>query len=291
MKTIAVYHNKGGVGKTTTVVNLAAALAKRGNRVLVVDLDAQANTTYAMGLVQFEDETHDDLRERNIVQVLRYEDAFTIPEVARRSRFSTPEIDVVPSHIDLMTLEPELANHADGQLRLLSKLRRVEDRYDVVLLDTPPSLNLYARMALIAADHLIIPSDLKPFANQGLVNVKNFVRTINDFRRHLNKAPLDVLGVLPTKISTNPKFVQSTLQRRRESVEQRYGVPLMASTIFERDDLAKCTELVQVVGEAEVPSPVSVLDYKRESASAQEFLALAEEVAMIINRQHVGVPR
>jgi cellulose biosynthesis protein BcsQ len=168
----------------------------------------------------------------------------------------------------------------------------VEDRYDVVLLDTPPSLNLYAKMALVAADFLIIPSDLKPFANQGLTNVKHFVRTVDSFRRHLNRPAIEVLGVLPSKISTNAKFVQSTLQRRREAVQERYGVPLLKSTIFERDDLAKCTEVVQVVGEAEVPTPVSVLDYKRDSASAQEFVALAQEVATIINRQHtVGATR
>ena len=92
MKVIAVYHNKGGVGKTTTVVNLAAALSKKGNKVLVIDLDSQANTTFATGLVKFEDEEQDDLKDSNILQVLQSEDFYSIAEVARKSNFCNPEI-------------------------------------------------------------------------------------------------------------------------------------------------------------------------------------------------------
>ena len=278
MKIIAVYHNKGGVGKTTTVVNLAAAIRKKGKRVLVVDLDSQANTTFATGLVKFYDEKFDDIKDSNILQVLQSEELYPIREVARKSQFSNPEIDVLPSHIDLMQYENELNQLDYSRLILIDKLDKVKDRYDIVLIDTPPSLNLYARIALIAADYLIIPSDLKPFANQGLLNVKDFIKNIDGFRKRVRKQSIEILGVLACKISTNAKFVQSTLKKRIETVEDRYGLPIMDTVIYERDDLAKCAEKIQVVGDMEIADPISVLDFKPDSTAAQEFELLATEV-------------
>lgn len=278
VKVIAVYHNKGGVGKTTTVTNLAAALRKKGKRILVIDLDSQANTTFALGLVKFDDEELDDIKDCNILQVLQSEEFYSISEVARSSAYNSPEVDVIPAHIDLMQYETELNQLDYSRLILVDKLNDVKNLYDIVLIDTPPALNFYARIALIASDYVLIPSDLKPFANQGLNNVKNFIKVIDGFRRQINKAPLEVLGVLPCKISTNARFVQSTFKKRKNLIPSRYGLQVMNSVIYDRDDLAKCAEQIQIVGDSEVPDPLSVLDFKPDSLAAQEFEDLALEV-------------
>jgi cellulose biosynthesis protein BcsQ len=278
MKTIAIYHNKGGVGKTTTVVNLASAIRKKGKKVLVIDLDSQANTTFATGLIKFDDETGDTIKDSNIYHVLKSEELHPISEVVRTSEYSNPEIDVIPAHINLMQNEKELNELEYSKFVLLEKLAAVKEIYDVVLIDTPPSLNLYARIALIAADYLIIPSDLKPFANQGLVNVKAFIKNIDSLRKKIGKSPVELLGVLPSKISTNSKFIQATLKKRLDLIPQRYDLRVLETVIYDREDLAKSAEQVQIVGDIEIADPLSVLDYKPDSKSAQEFEILAMEI-------------
>ncbi|MEH2457194.1 AAA family ATPase [Nostoc sp.] len=278
MKIIAVYHNKGGVGKTTTVVNLAAAIRKKGKRVLVIDLDSQANTTFATGLVKFDDEEFDDIKDSNIRHILQSGDFYPIEEIARKSQFTNPEISVVPSHISLMNYENELIQQEDSKMMLSQKLDAVAEHYDVVLIDTPPSLNLYARIALITADYLIIPSDLKPFANQGLINVREFIRKINGFRKQIRKPEIEILGVLACRIFTNNQFVKHTLPRRLEAIPKRYDFEVMNTVIYDREDLAKCAEKFLIIGEMEVADPISVLDFKPDSTAAQEFELLAIEV-------------
>ena len=278
MKTIAVYHNKGGVGKTTTVVNLAAALSKHGKKVLVIDLDSQANTTFATGLVKFEDEFDDYIKNSNVYHLISSSERYPISELKVTSNFCNPPVDIIPSHITLMEKEAELNQLAAINFTLLSKLQEVENTYDIVLIDTPPSLNLYARIALISADYLLIPSDLKPFANQGLVNVKNFIQNIDAAKKAIRLKPLKIIGVLPCKITTHHKFVKHILPKQQAKITDRYELPLLDSVIFQREDVAKCSDAVQVVGELEIPDPRSILDFKPSSQSAQEFRQLAEEI-------------
>ncbi|MBP0021202.1 MAG: AAA family ATPase [Cyanobacteria bacterium SBLK] len=278
MKTIAIYHNKGGVGKTTTVIHLAAAFRKKRKRVLIIDMDSQANTTFATGLVKFDDEKDDDIKDSNIFHVLMSEDLDFIPDIARKSQFTDPEIDVVPSHIMLMESENDIMQQDRTRLMLKNKLAKVKNDYDIVLIDTPPSLNVYARIALISADYLLIPSDLKPFANQGLSNVKNFVKDINTFRQQINFSTLDVLGLVACNISTNSKFIQHTFKKRLKVIPERYGLNVLEAVIYNRDELAKCTEQTQSVGDLDIPDPRSIFDYRPDSKAAQEFELLAMEV-------------
>lgn len=282
MKVIAVYHNKGGVGKTTTVINLAAALRKRGKRILVIDLDSQANTTFALGLVKFQDEVNDDIRDRYVYHTIIERNKFPISEVVRKSDFCEPSIDVLPSHIDLMEKEQELIQSAAAPTRLLSKLRDVQDQYDIVLIDTPPSLNIYARIALLSSDYVLIPSDLKPFANEGLRNIRRFVTEIDEVRDSLGRGSLEILGVLASKVPTNPRFVQYTLPKMETIIEERYGFRLLQSRIFERREISAAIENFIEVGDLDIPNPRSISDFKPDSPSAQEFEDLAKEILGLI---------
>jgi chromosome partitioning protein len=278
MKTIAIYHNKGGVGKTTTTINLAAAMSRKGLKVLIIDLDSQANTTYATGLMKFDTEEEDTLKDNNIYNVVFYPKSNYIPEVALKGSFTYPEVDVIPAHINLIWQEARLVDKDSSKTHLVKKLELVKDDYDVVLIDTPPSLNLYAKIALIACDYLIVPSDLKPFANEGLRNVKNFVEEIDEFRVFINRPAINILGVLPSKILTNASYIKSTLPKQEKVVVDRYGFTVLETRIFQREDLSRAIDNFVMEGDRQIPDPKSIFDFKPDSMSAAEFEELANEI-------------
>lgn len=300
MKTIAIYHNKGGVGKTTTTINLAAAISRKGFKVLIIDLDSQANTTYAAGLMKFDTEEEDNLRDSNVYNIIFFPKSNFIHDVALKGSFTYPEVDVIPAHINLIWQENALIDQESSKFQLVKKLELVKDDYDVVLIDTASSFNLFAQIALIACDYLIIPSDLKPLANKGLRNIKNLIEEIDKIRVCLDRHSIKVLGVLPSKILTNTNCINATLPKMEMSLNERfgfvideafieekvhkklvedcYGFSVFETTISLREDLSQAIENYTFDGDSPIHDPKSIFDFKPDSISAAEFEDLANEV-------------
>lgn len=135
---------------------------------------------------------------------------------------------------------------------------------------------------MITADYLIIPSDLKPFANQGLSSVKSFLKDIDEFRDQLGREALDIIGVLPSKISTNSKFLEKTFPKQKAAITEHYQMPVMSTIIHERVALSHCVNQTLTVGDLEIPDPKSIFSYvqtdKTAGPSVSEFENLAAEV-------------
>jgi len=244
----------------------------------------QANSTFAVGLIKFQFDDDDDLKDKNVFHLLNDGDITFVQNIVRKSQgFNHPEIDVIPAHISLIEKQTTLTRYGSSDTRLSKKLDKVRDDYDLVIIDTPPSLDFYAQAGLIASDYLIIPSDLKPFSNQGLNSVKNFIKeAINEPRENLGKEPLKILGVLPSKISTNAQYLRFNFPKQKQVIPDKYGLPLMESTISERMPLSRCINQSFPVGDLEIPAPQSIMDYAENQGdagvSAAEFEALALEV-------------
>jgi chromosome partitioning protein len=182
-QTIACANQKGGVGKTTTVVNLGAYLALAGDRVLVVDLDPQGNATSGLGIDR-------GMLERSVYEAVI--DGASLEELVLET--AVPDLHLVPSAIALAGAEVELAPMEQRERRLARLTRSVADRYDYVLIDCPPSLGLLTVNALTAADAVLIPLQCEYYALEGLTQL---IATVNLVRDHLNPA-LAVKGVVLT---------------------------------------------------------------------------------------------
>lgn len=251
MKIIAITNQKGGVGKTTTCVNLAASLAATRRRVLLVDLDPQGNATTGSGI----DKTGVPYTVYHVLLGTK-----TLEEV--RVRSEPGGFDVIPANRELAGAEVELVNELARETRLKQALAVLAGDYDYVLLDCPPALNLVTVNALTAAHAVMIPMQCEYYALEGLSDLVNTVRKV---RAHLNPQ-LEIEGLLRTLF--DPRSMLS--QQVSEQLLQHFG------------DKVYRTVIPRNIRLAEAPSHgLPVLVHDKTSKGAQAYLTLAGE---LINR-------
>jgi chromosome partitioning protein len=244
-KVIAFANQKGGVAKTTTTLNLAAAFAEQGHRVLCVDMDPQGNLTMSQGI-------DPDTLEQSMFDVLVHD--LSIREVIRRR-----EIDVACASIDLAGAEIAMSTKIGRERSLTKALLAVDEDYDWIFVDTPPSLGLLTVNALTAADQVIVPVQCEYLSMRGLLQLQN---TLAMIRENLNP-DVQIAGILPTMVDTRTLHAKEAL----EILEENFG---------DRVFVARIRKTVRF---AEAPvKGMSVLKYDPKGTAADAYRQLAKEV-------------
>ena len=205
-KVIAIANQKGGVGKTSTTVNLGAGLVRQGYDVLLIDLDSQANLTMALGYQNPDDM---EFTVSNVLHKAVQEDQIDSTE----GILTTPEgIDLMPSNIQLSGYEISLINEYGREVMLKQYIDAVRMNYDYILIDCAPSLSVLTVNALVAADSVLIPTQPQYFSTAGL---QMFYETISRIRKKLNPS-LSIEGVLVTMMNNRPNFTKDLVAQLRE---------------------------------------------------------------------------
>jgi len=247
-KILAITNQKGGVGKTTTSVNLAASLALSGKRVLLIDLDPQANATMGSG-------TNKQTVKSTIYHVLLGE----IPIQSTRTSSAQGKYDLIPANRDLAGAEVEMVDFSQRETRLKTALAAIEQDYDYILIDCPPALNLLTLNGLCAAHAVMIPMQCEYYALEGL---SDLVNTIKRVRANFNPI-LRIEGLLRTMF--DPRSILA--QQVSDQLQQHFG------------DKVYRTVIPRNVRLAEAPGfGLPVLYHDEQSKGAQAYLELAKEI-------------
>ncbi len=275
-RVIALINQKGGVGKTTTTVNLGAGLAQLGKRTLIIDLDPQAHATLSLG-VQPASAT------RTVYDLLLDWDDDPSPTSSPASVMDVrPNLSLVPAETDLAAAEGELAQQEHRHRRLARAIAALGSRFDVVLIDCPPSLGLLTLNALAAADEVIIPMQAHFLALQG---VSKLLETVRLVQQKLNPA-LRVSGVVLCAHDANLSHVQEVVRDLDEFFEQSRAQPAPWSTAkVLRPFVRRNIKL------AECPSfGKTIFEYAPGAPGALDYLALAQAVIDIVPAAPAGKP-
>ncbi len=246
-KIIAVANQKGGVGKTTTSVNLSAAFAEMGKKVLLIDCDPQGNATSGLGIEK-------DGLELSIYDALIND--MPMEEIIIQTRFG---LDMVPSVMDLAGAEVELVNLDDKQYRLKKAVELVKNRYDYILIDCPPSLGHVTLNALTAADSVLLPLQCEFYALEGLSQLLSTVQLVQE---QLNEN-LRIEGLVLTMYDSRTNLAEQVV----EEVKTHFP------------DMVYATKIPRNVRLSEAPSfGKPIFAYASSSKGAQAYMSLAEEV-------------
>ena len=247
-KIIAIANQKGGVGKTTTSVNLAASLGVLEKKVLLIDADPQANATSGLGV---------DVERVEIGSYQLIEHSASAEECIIKT--SAPNVDIIPAHIDLVAIEIELVDKDEREYMLRKAIQHLKSSYDYILIDCAPSLGLLTLNALTAADAVIIPIQCEYFALEGLGKLLNTIKSV----QKLHNRALDIEGMLLT-------MYDSRLRLSNQVVEevQKHFSNMVFETIIQRN-----------VKLGEAPSfGESIINYDVASKGASNYLSLAQEI-------------